>query len=354
MTSPQYLVYVGSYAAAHEPGIRALRFDATSGDLSNAGWSFTGIDNPSFLAVHPNGRWLYAVSETSQRQDGKSGEVWALRLPDAAVDFQEINYQASGGDWPCHLALDHTGRWLLVSNYGSGSVGILPVLEHGALGDMIELVQHHGSGLHPERQTGPHAHSTILSPDNRFAIVADLGIDELVVYAFDAATGRLRPHGHVPARAGAGPRHMAFHPGGSYLYVAHELDNTVVVYSYERERGELIEQQRIETLLPGAPESLVADIHLAPSGDRLYASNRGDDSLTGFAITANGLLERLEVRTCGGHWPRHFAFAPGGQFLLVANQYSHEVTVLDAAKREAPRSHVTIPGAACVQFAPDM
>jgi 6-phosphogluconolactonase len=254
MTSSQYPVYIGSYAAAHEPGIYAFRFDAASGNLT-ADWSFAGIAGPSFLALHPNGRWLYAVSEMSQQKDGKSGEVWALRLPDGGSSPQPLNHQASGGDWPCHLLIDATGNWLLVSNYGSGSVGVLPIQEHGAIGPMTDLVQHHGSGPNPERQEGPHAHSTILSPDNRFAIVADLGIDQLVIYAFDAANGRLHPHGQIATRPGSGPRHMVFHPGGQSLYVAHELDNSVVVYDYRAEDAALNERQRIETLPPGAPES---------------------------------------------------------------------------------------------------
>lgn len=351
MTRSQYPVYAGSYAAAHEPGIYAFRFDTTSGDLT-ADWSFAGIANPSFLALHPNGRWLYAVSETSQSHDGKSGQVWSLRLSDSASGPQALNHQASGGDWPCHLVLDATGRWVLVSNYGSGTVGVLPILEHGALGEMTDLVQHHGSGPNPERQEGPHAHSTILTPDNRFAIVADLGIDRLVIYAFDAAAGRLSPHEQIATRPGAGPRHMVFHPNGQYLYVAHELDNTVSVYDNYAELGGFAERQTIETLLPGAPESLVADIHLTPTGDRLYVSNRGDDSVTIFATAADGQLERLASRPCGGTWPRNFAIAPGDQFLLIANQRSNEVTVLDKADTPAaPHSRMTVPGAACVQFA---
>lgn len=137
MTGSQYPVYVGSYAPAHQSGIHAFRFDAASGDLT-ADWSFAGITDPSFLALHPNGRWLYAVSEMSQQKDGRSGEVWALHLPDGSSSPQPLNHQPGGGDWPCHLLIDAAGRWLLVSNYGSGSVGVLPILEHGALGAMTD------------------------------------------------------------------------------------------------------------------------------------------------------------------------------------------------------------------------
>lgn len=354
MTSPQYLIYVGGYAAAHEPGIRAFHCNAT-GELTVA-WSFAGITNPSFLAVHPNGKWLYAVSEMSQQENGRAGEVWALSLPAPASAPQALNHQESGGDLPCHLLIDATGRWLLVSNYGSGSVAVLPIQENGALGAMTQHIQHHGSGPRRDRQAGPHAHSTILTPDNRFAIVADLGIDQLVIYAFDAAGGKLNPHGHVATRPGAGPRHMAFHPNGRYFYVIHELDSSVVVYDYHAEGCELTERQRVETRVPGATaaENLAAELAFAPGGEQFYVSNRGDNNLVVFAVAADGQLERLSSQTCGGSWPRNFAVAPDGQFLLVANQYSNDVTTLpalDGGKRlDQPRSKVALPGAAYVQF----
>jgi 6-phosphogluconolactonase len=354
MTISQRLLYVSGYAAADAPGIHAFTFDAPSASLT-ARWSFSGIVNPSFIVTHPNGRWLYAVSETSQQQDGASGAVWSLALPDAMGEPQVLSQQMSGGDWPCHLALDATGRWLLVSNYASGIVGVLPILENGALGEMSDLVQHHGSGPNAERQEGPHAHSTIFAPDNRFVLVADLGIDQLVVYAFDSASGQLRRHGQAHSRPGSGPRHMAFDSTGRRLYVAHELDNTVVAYDYAAEHGELTMRQRLETLPPGAPENTVADIHLSPQGDRLYISNRGHDSIAVFPIASDGSLERIAIEPCGGHWPRNFAVAPGGEFLLVANQYSNEITVLPVLEKEAalgePRTRVVVPGASCVQFA---
>jgi 6-phosphogluconolactonase len=355
MTFSQYWLYVSGYAAADRPGIHAFTFDAASGSLT-AGWSFPGIANPSFIRVHPNGRWLYAASETSQQTDGIPGSVWSLHFTSPTGSPRLLNQRASGGDWPCHLEIDVTGRWLLVSNYGTGTVGVLPILADGTLGEMTDLVKHYGSGLRPERQEGPHAHSATFTPDNRFAIVADLGIDQLVLYAFDPSSGQLHTHTHTDTRPGAGPRHMAFHPDSQYLYVANELDNTVAVYNYDTARSSLTERQIIETLPPDAPENTVADIHLSPTGDRLYVSNRGHDSLAVFAIAADGQLERLAIESCGGRWPRNFAIAPGGHFLLVANQYSDEVTVLpvqDGTKIPGdPFVRVTIPGASCVQFAP--
>jgi 6-phosphogluconolactonase len=352
MTPAQHLLYIGSYAAADQPAIYAFTFDLATGNLTARG-SFTGIANPSFIAVHPSGRWLYAVSEM-KAHSGTAGAVWAFSLAGAPDSLQPINHQASGGDWPCHLAIDATGGWLLVSNYGSGTVGVLPIRADGALGDMTDLIQHHGHGPHPERQEGAHAHSALFAPDHRFAIVADLGMDELLVYAFDRSAGRLREHAHANTRPAAGPRHMTFHPSGQHLYVANELDNTVAVYAYDAVTGRLRERQIVETLPPSVSENTVADIHIAPAGDRVYVSNRGHDSVAVFDIAVDGRLERVAIRPSGGRWPRNFAIAPGGGFLLVANQHSDEVSVMavlgGADALGAPIAHAAVPGASCVQF----
>ncbi|HMA36881.1 MAG TPA: lactonase family protein [Chloroflexia bacterium] len=353
MTPPQ-LLYAGSYAAADQPGIYAFTFDAATGRLAGQG-SWAGIAHPSFLAIHPHRPWLFAVSETSTAEDGVAGAVWALRRRPGPAILEPINHQASGGDSPCHLAVDATGRWLLVANYGTGSVGLLPIAADGALGPAADLVQHHGRGPHPVRQAGPHAHSATFAPDGRFVLVADLGLDAVLVYALDPVAGRLQPQTQVPTRPGAGPRHLAFHPGGRHVYVANELDNTLAVYAYDAARGALQEQQVVATLPPAATASTVADIHLSAAGNRVYVSNRGHDSIAVFDVAANGQLERGSFLPCGGRWPRNFAIAPGGQFLLVANQHSDALAVLplgdSGSTLGAPRARAVIPGVACVQFA---
>jgi 6-phosphogluconolactonase len=352
-SSAEPLLVAGSYATAEQPGIYAFRFDAATGALLPHG-SFAGIANPSFLVVHPNARWLYAVGETSQRQDGAQGSVWACHFEREPWAIRAVNERPSGGDWPCHLLLDASGRWLLVSNYGSGSVAVLPILADGSLGETTDLIQHHGSGAHPDRQEGPHAHSATLTADDRFVVVADLGMDELLVYMFDTDAGKLGAHTHVHTRPGAGPRHIAFHPSGRRMYVANELDSTVSVYDYEASTGTLRERQTIDTVPAGVPENWVADIHIAPSGDRLYVSNRGHNSIAVFDVDAGGELTRIAISSCGGDWPRNFALAPGGGFMLVANQYSGDIAVLPLLDGPeaigAPISRVAVPGAACVQF----
>jgi 6-phosphogluconolactonase len=355
MITPQKVLYVGGYAPANQAGIHACTFDETTGDLT-VGTSFAGIVNPSYVLVHPNGRWLYSVSETSQQQEGAPGAVWAVNCLREPWRMEPINQQASGGDWPCHLEMDAAGEWLLVSNYGSGTVGVLPILPDGALGKMADLVQHTGSGPNPTRQEGPHAHSATFTPDQRYVLVADLGMDALLVYAFDALVGRLHEHARISSRSGAGPRFKVFHPGGQHVYVNQELDNTVAVYDYDAESGRLRERQVIETLPPeAAPESAIAGIQISPKGDRLYVSNRGHDSISVFEIRADGRLARLAIRQCGGRCPRHIAISPGGGHLLVANQESDEVVVLPVLDGVealgAPLARMSALGASSIHFA---
>jgi 6-phosphogluconolactonase len=348
------VVVVSGYAPKDQTGIYAFGFDHATGALGAVG-SFAGVENPSFAVVHPTQPWLYAVSETSAN-DGAPGAVWALRFEHDGTSFERINQQASGGDYPCHLALDATNRWLLVSNYGSGTVGVLPVGDDGSLGGMTELVQHRGSGPNKARQEGPHAHSATWTPDNRFVIVADLGIDQLVMYAFDHQAGTLMPHKEINTRPGAGPRHLAFHPSGEQVYVANELANTVAMYAYDAGNGTLNEQQTLPTLPEGAPENTVADIHIAPDGSRVYVSNRGHNSIAVYDVAPSGQLALVAITPCGGDSPRNFALAPGGEWLLVANQNSNGVVVLPLNNAAEPIGaaigHAVVLQPSCVQWVP--
>jgi 6-phosphogluconolactonase len=354
-TSAQQLLFVGSYAAATEPGIYAFRFDDTTGALAASG-SFSGIGNPSFLIVHPNRRWLYAVGETSHLHNGAPGAVSALRFNASSAAIEPINHQHSGGDGPCHLALDATGEWLLASNYDSGSVSVYHIGDDGSLSAATDFIQHQGSSANPERQEGPHAHSATVTPDNRFVIVADLGMDQLIVYALDTSAGKLLPHAQTHTRPGAGPRHIAFHPNGQRVYLGNELDNTVNVYEYDAAGGTLRELQSLQTLPAGAPESYVADIHVSPAGDRVYVSNRGHDSIAVFAAQPDGRLARVAMPSCGGNWPRNFALAPSGRFVLVANEHSDNLAVLPVeiggAELGAASANASISKPSCVQFVP--
>ncbi|MFN8482417.1 MAG: lactonase family protein [Anaerolineae bacterium] len=351
----QMLVFVSGYAAADQPGIHACRFDAASGALTPYG-AVSGIVNPSYLALHPNGRWLYAVSETSMAGDKRYGEACAVRYESEPFAAALLTQHSTQGDHPCHLMLDATGRWLVASNYSSGSVGVFPIGDDGALGPLTDFVQHEGSGAHPQRQKAPHAHSATVSPNDRFVIVADLGTDELLVYTLDPRQGRLGAHTHVAARPGAGPRHMAFHPNGRVMYVANELDSTVSVYDFDPATGGLSERQFLSTLPAPDAANTVADIHVSPDGGRVYVSNRGHNSIAAFAADGDGSLSRVAIAPCGGEWPRCFALAPDGRFMLVANQYSHEVVVLPLQPGGVEVGDVVgrapVSGASYVGFAP--
>lgn len=345
------LIVVGSSAQATEPGVRAFEFDNATSSLTPLG-SFTGIANPTFLTPHPHKPWLYVASEASTGAD-THGSIYALRYQTEPWAFEAINQQSSGGDGPCHVILDRTGAWVIATNYGSGSVSILPVNADGSLGVMTDHKQHHGSSVVADRQDGPHAHSAIFTPDERYVIVADLGTDQLVVYAFDAQHGILTPHEHAHAKPGAGPRHMVFHPEGNLLYVANELDNTVAAYTYDADKGTLVAGQIIDTLPANAPTSYVADIHLTSDGTHLIVSNRGHNSLAVFAIGADGALSLVAIPSCGGDWPRNFAVAPSGSAVLVANQRSGVIAVLPLGNDDvisAPASTTTVPGVSCIQW----
>ena len=350
LSSP--IVFVGAYAVKDQAGLHAFLLDEKDGALNALG-SFSGILNPSFIIAHPSGRYLYAVSESSQAVDGKPGEVYALSFQRDPFSIRILNQQPSGGDWPCHLAVDRQGKYLFVSNYGTGSAAVYPILPDGSLGAMSDFVQHSGSGTHQQRQEGPHVHSVTISPDNQFALVADLGIDKIVTYSIDHDKGKLTRNGETLTRPGSGPRHLAFHPNGQWVYAAHELDNTVCLFDYDKEHGTLIEKQALSSLPDDAPENTMADIHVSASGKRVYASNRGHNSLAIYDIGQNGFLTLVSISSCGGNCPRSFCLASDGKFVLVANQYENEICVLPLSEGTqvvgTAVTRVTVNGASCIK-----
>ncbi len=352
----KHTLLVGGYAQMGEPGLQVAVFDEDSATLA-AEYVFEAVTNPAFIVVHPNGRWVYVVSETGSG-DGGEGHVVALTLDRAPWHLREINRQPSGGDHPCHLAFSVDQRWLAVTNYSSGSVRVFPLEADGALGVPSDHVQHVGHGPNATRQEGPHAHSTTFTPDGRYAIVADLGIDALVVYRFETEIGRLVDPVAVPTPPGAGPRHLVMDPAGRVLYAAMELDSTIGVYAYEPDSPHVLRQiQVLATLPPGTlPETTAADIHIDLPGGRLLMSNRGHNSLAVCALDDDGRLGLLGTPSCGGDWPRNFALSPSGRHILVANQYSHRVDVLalpaSGAAVSGPLASLPAQGAACICWLP--
>jgi 6-phosphogluconolactonase len=349
------IVFVGSYGPTDDATIHICVLDEATGELRGVG-AASGIGNPSFLAVAPDGRHLYAVSETGLTSDGIAGRVHAIRvdLRGHAVELSPVNDQPSGGDHPCHLGIDASGRWLVVSNYGTGSVAVLPIRHDGSLGEIVSLAHHAGEGPNRDRQDRPHAHATTFTPDGRYLIAADLGADRLFMSAFDSHTGSLRPHRELGTSPGAGPRHIVVHPGHEHLLVVNELDSTLTLYGYDADAGALRDVVTLPTLPPGAPESVAADVRVAPDGRHLYVSNRGDDSVAVFAFD-RGRLTRVAVRPCGGAWPRGLGLGPNGNHVLVANQHSDDVVVLPVLDGGSdlgePVARLRIPRATCVAFA---
>jgi 6-phosphogluconolactonase len=351
-------VYVGTYTGAKSKGIYMLRMDPASGALGPAELAAEAI-NPSFLAVHPGRRFLYAVSEVSGGAGKPAGAVSAFAVDEASGRLTLLNQQPTGGAGPCYVAVDQQGRNALAANYGSGSVCVLPIGADGRLAEASAFIQHTGSGHDPKRQAGPHAHCIDLDPAGRFALVVDLGLDKVFVYRFDPARGTLAANDPpaAPVAPGAGPRHVAFHPSGRFVYVINEMGGTVTAFKYDGQRGTLSEMQSAATLPADFHgQSTTAEIEVHPSGRFLYGSNRGHDSIAVFAVNGDGTLKPLGHQPTQGKNPRNFGIDPTGTWLLAANQGSDNVVVfrIDAETGGlTPTGAVVAVGApVCVKFMP--
>ncbi|MGE5611916.1 MAG: lactonase family protein [Bacillota bacterium] len=351
------LVYVGTYTGPQSQGIYLLRMDPTSGKLT-APELAAQVANPTFLTIHPNHRFLYAISEIGNFAGKPAGAVNAFAIDPQTGHLKPLNQQSSGGPGPCHITLDPAKRNTLVANYGGGSVAVLPIAEAGRLNEPICFIQHQGSGPNRKRQEGPHAHSINLSPDGRYAIAADLGLDKLLVYRFNPATGLLTPNDPPAAQLapGSGPRHFTFHPNGQYAYVINELSSTVTAFTYDANRGRLTEIQTLSTLPSDFKgDNYPAEVQVHPSGKFLYGSNRGHNSIVIFSIDAqSGKLALVGHQSTQGKNPRNFGIDPSGSFLLAANQDSASIVVfrIDARTGQlTPTGTVAnVPQPVCVKF----
>jgi 6-phosphogluconolactonase len=326
--STKFIVYIGTYTGPQSKGVYAFRFDATSGALEPLG--LVGeVVNPSWVTIHPNRKFLYAVSELGN--DGKAtAAVTAFSIDPKTAALTKLNSVSSGGGGACHLVVDKTGKTLMVANYGTGSVGAFPVHDDGTLGEPPVLIQHHGSSVDPRRQRGPHAHGVFLSADNRFLFVPDLGLDQVMSYRVDAAKSSIAPNDPQFAKVppGSGPRHFAFHPKGKFAYVIDEMKSTVTAFQYDAAHGVLSEIQNISTLPKDfSGEDNSAEIAVDAKGRFVYASNRGHDSITVFAIAGNGQLTVVENVPSGGKAPRSFGIDPTGAYFLSANQNTNNITL---------------------------
>jgi 6-phosphogluconolactonase len=359
------LVYVGTYTKAPSKGIYLFRLQTDNLEVSQnitlvpLGLAAT-MSNPSFLEIDTTRRLLFAVNEMDQFEGRPTGAVSAFSIDPATGVLTLLNQRPSMGTGPCHLTLDKERRHLLVANYGSGSVAVLPVGSDGRLGAATDVVQHAGKSVNPDRQKGPHAHCVTFDPANRFLFACDLGLDKVLTYRFDAQRGKLSPSepAFTPIKAGAGPRHMVFRPDGRFAYVINELNSTIAAFGYDATAGVLTEIQTVSTLpeyFDGANSGAEIDVH--PSGKYVYASNRGHNSVVLFRVDPDkGTLTYVEEQGTGGNKPRHFGIEPSATHLAIANQDSDTVLAcrIDAGNGRLKPSGVfaSVPTPVCVKFLP--
>ena len=316
--------------------------------------------NPSFIELDLKRRRLFCVNGVQTFEGKPTGAVSAFAIDPHTGKLTLLNQRSSMGSGPCHLVLDQQGRNVLVANYTTGNVAVLPVGPDGRLGEATAVVQHSGKSVNPDRQEGPHAHCVTLDPANRFAFVCDLGLDKVLIYRFDAEQGKLIPSepAFASLKPGAGPRHMTFRPDGRFAYVVNELDSTITAFAYLPETGALKELQTVPTLPPyyEGPNS-AAEIGIKPSGEYLYASNRGHESIVVFGIDQEkGTLTYIEEQNAVGKTPRHFGIEPSGKHLAIANQDSDTLLVcrIDPENGRLKPSGVfaQAPSPVCVKFLP--
>ena len=352
-----YVVYVGTYTDKGSEGIYAYRFDPDTGDSKALGLA-AQTANPSFLAAAPNGKYLYAANEVDNFKSDHTGAISTFAIDRTTAKLTFLQQVPSLGADPAHVSFDKTGRYLLVANYTSGNIAVFPISKDGQLGSRSAFVQHAGSSVNKDRQTGPHAHAIQASNDNQFVLTADLGLDELLVYRFDPKNGALTPNdpAFVKVSPGSGPRHFAIAPSGKFVYLVNELSSTVTVFGYSAGSGTLQEQQTISTLPTDFKgENTTAEIEVDAKGKFLYASNRGDDSIAVFAVDPKtGKLTFVERVPTGGKTPRHFALDPTGKWLFAANQESNSITLFrvnpDTGKLTATSQALQVATPVCVIF----
>lgn len=322
------LLFVGSYAEAANTGIYVYELDRTNQQLRRLD-EVSGLKNPTFLNADGVNNKLYAIEEKNVGDGGKMGQVVTFDIDPEAGRLTELNRADSIKPSTSHIQRDHNSNYLVVSGYHGGNVGLLKLTDGGKSIKLVDEQQHEGHGPHPERQDRPHPHSAQFSPDNRFALVADLGLDKIKVYALDETNDKLVYQGEGVTPPGAGPRHLAFHPNGQYLYSINEVDSTITLFNYDTNTGDLASVQTVTTLPEDFEgENTTAEIAISKGGRYLYVSNRGHDSIAQYTIDAeNGKLTFVErVSTEGGH-PRHFALTPDGDYLIVANRDSNNLVL---------------------------
>lgn len=349
--SAESIVYVGTYTGPQSKGIYAWRFDDKNGSLKEIG--LVGeTENPSFLAISPDKRFLYAVNEV------REGAITAFSIDRASGKLTKLNSAPSRGASPCHISVDKTGRTALVANYSSGTVAAVRIGADGKLGESSAFDQHKGTGPNEQRQKGPHAHSINLSANQKYALAADLGNDDVFIYRFNPNDGTLTAAQPPSAKTapGAGPRHSAIHPSQKFVFVINELDSTITTFAFDADNGMLKSTGTVSTLpADWKGTSYPAEIVVHPNGNFVYGSNRGHDSIAVFAVDkGSGKLTLVQHVLTGGKQPRNFTIDPSGRYLFAANQGSSNIKVfaLDpkSGKLSETGKEISAPTPVCIRF----
>lgn len=356
-----FLVYFGTSTNAKNgsKGVYVARFNTATGELTEPQLA-AEAGNPGFLAIHPSKKYLYACGDVTKADGKKAGGISAFGIEKGSGKLTLINQAATAGAGPCHVSVDKTGKMATIANYGSGSISSYAIKEDGSVSPEVSFFQHEGSGADPKRQAGPHAHSVNFSPDNRFAFACDLGLDKVLIYKVDTASGKLTPNDPPFAKtpAGGGPRHLAFHPSGKFVFVNNEMGMSETVFAYDAEKGALTEVETVSTL-PEADRGMkglsTAESVAHPNGRVVYVSNRTHDTIAVFACDpATGKLTLLQNVPVEGKIPRNICLDPTGKWLIAAHQDSATAALFkvdqDSGKLTFTGTKVNVPGSICVRF----
>ena len=356
-----FLVYFGTSTNAKNgsKGVYVSRFNTATGELTEPQLA-TEAGNPGFLAIHPSKKYLYACGDVTKADGKKAGGISAFGIDKGSGKLTLINQAATAGAGPCHVSVDKTGKVATIANYGSGSISSYAIKEDGSVSPEVSFFQHEGSGADPKRQAGPHAHSVNFSPDNRFAFACDLGLDKVLIYKVDTASGKLTPNDPPFAKtpAGGGPRHLAFHPSGKFVFVNNEMGMSETVFAYDAEKGALTEVETVSTLPEadrGKKGLSTAESVAHPNGRVVYVSNRTHDTIAVFACDpATGKLTLLQNVPVEGKIPRNICLDPTGKWLIAAHQDSATAALFkvdqDSGKLTFTGTKVNVPGSICVRF----
>lgn len=356
LNASEPIIFVSAFQSGEDGAIHAYRFDTNKGQLTPL-YRTTNVENPFFLAISPDNRFLYSID--AEEFGGEVNEfVAAYAIAGRDGKLTKLNRQPARGTASCYLDVDRTGKSVVVANYASGSVAALPIRDDGSLNRAASFVQHSGKSIDPNRQQGPFAHSIVVSPDNRFALAADLGVDKILIYRLDPGSATLscnEPHSFATLPPGSGPRHLTFHPSGKRVYVINELKNTVTVFDYAADSGKLGERQTISTLPDDfSGTSHTADLKITPDGKLLYGTNRGHDSIAIFRIADDGVLSLISIEPSLGNGPQNLLITPDGRWLICANMPGNSLIVFaidtDTGHLTPTGDSVSIPMPSCIRW----